>query len=201
MGRKKRPSPDDTPDGGDKDSKPPSDGDSKPPMPGEGNGHQEQPKKKSDKTTVSQRIEEVLELRLRGSEYHDIVHYGSQKGWGVTGRQIRKYIRKADELLTERLERRRRLLIGRHVAQRQSLYALALSIAANSGDCRSALAILDSEAKLRGLFPDTKEVKELMKLAEGLRAEVEELKRRLSKNAPDGSNEEASGADQPGEAD
>jgi hypothetical protein len=155
-----------------------------PPKPNPSTGSPDGPKaKKSDQATVAQRVEEVLQLRLEGRLFHEIVRYGSAKGWGVSERQIQKYIKKSDDLLVERLDKKRKPLLARHIAQRQSLYALALSVAANSSDCRAALAILDSEAKLRGLFPDTKEVKDLVKLAQSLGMKVEELERRLATNA------------------
>ncbi|HEV3436453.1 MAG TPA: hypothetical protein VG122_03780 [Gemmata sp.] len=151
-----------------------------PPKPNPSSGTPGGPKgKKSDQVTVSQRVEEVLQLRIEGRLFQEIVRYGSAKGWGVSERQIQKYIKKSDDLLVERLDKKRKP----HIAQRQALYALALSIAANSSDCRAALAILDSEAKLRGLFPDTKEVKDLVKLAQSLGMKVEELERRLANAA------------------
>lgn len=127
------------------------------------------PKKKADNTTITQRIEEVLRIRLDGAQFHDIVQYGSEKGWNVSERQIRKYIARADELLVERLDKKRKPVIARHVAQRQALYARAV----NAADLRTALAILDSECKLRGLFPETG-VKELLKL---LAAQGEQIKK------------------------
>jgi hypothetical protein len=57
-----------------------------------------------------------------------------------------------------------------------------MSLAENSADCRAALAILTDEAKLRGLYPDSKETRELLKMAEAMQREIEELKRR-SENA------------------
>lgn len=155
-----------------------------PPKPNPSSGSPGGPKaRKSDKATVAQRVEEILQLRINGKLFHEIVRYGSQKGWGVSERQIQKYIKKSDGLLVERLDKKRKPLLARHIAQRQALYALALSVAQNSADCRAALAILDSEAKLRGLFPDTKDVKDLLKLAQAQGAKVEELERRLANAA------------------
>ena len=48
-------------------------------------------------------------------------------------------------------ERRRQSLV-KHLARRDDLYAKAV----NAGDLRTALAIADSEAKLRRLFPAEK---------------------------------------------
>ena len=131
--------------------------------------------KKSDKTTIAQRVEEVLRLRLIGAMFHDIVQYGSHKGWSVSDRMIRKYIAKADALLVERLDKKRKQVIARHISQRQALFAQAVL----NADYRTALAILDSEAKLRGLFPE-KEMKELLRLLGIQATRIEELERRLA---------------------
>ena len=55
-----------------------------------------------------------------------------------------------DEQLVERLDKDSGKVFARHIAQRQALYARRV----NNADLRTALAVLDSEAKLRGLFPD-----------------------------------------------
>jgi hypothetical protein len=130
---------------------------------------------KSDRTTVLQRIEEVLRIRLDGAQFHDIREYAVEKGWGVSDTQLRRYIQRADELLVERQDRSRKKVIARHLAQRQVLFARAV----NAADYRTALAVLDSDAKLRGLFPDSREVRELLKLAATQGARIEELERRL----------------------
>src|SRR5262245_46650457 len=131
--------------------------------------------KKSDKAEIARRVEEVLRIRLDGAQFHDIVQHGSEKGWGVTDRQIRKYIARADELLVERQDKSRKKVIARHLAQRMALFARAV----NAADYRTALAILADEAKLRGLYPE-KEIKELVKLAAAQGVRIEELERRLA---------------------
>lgn len=109
-----------------------------------------------------------MRLRLDGAQFHDIVQYASEKGWGVSERMIRKYIAKADAVLVERMEKNSEPVIARHIAQRQTLYARAV----NAADYRTALAIIDSEAKLRGLFPD----KELKKTVPGATPDTEPSK-------------------------
>lgn len=132
------------------------------------------PSKKSDKATVAQRVEEVLRIRLSGAQFHDIVQYAAEKGWGVNDRQIREYIRRTDDLLVERHEKKRRPLIARRVAQREELFARCI----NAADFRTALAVLIDLDKLRGLYPE-KEAKELAKLAVAQGMRIEELERRL----------------------
>ncbi len=131
--------------------------------------------KKADQATVSLRIEEVLRVRLDGAEYHDIVHYASEKGWNVCGRQVRDYISRADDLLVERQEKKRKRVVVRHVAQRQALFARCI----NAADFRTALAILADLAKLKGLYATGNDVKELVKLATAQGMKIEEMERRL----------------------
>jgi hypothetical protein len=131
---------------------------------------------KATKAEIAKRVDEVLRIRLDGAQFHDIVQYGSEKGWGVGERQIRKYIRRADDLLVERQDKGRRRVIARHIAQRQTLYARAV----NAADHRTALAILADEAKLRGLYPD-RDLKELAKLAAAQGRRIEELEGRLAR--------------------
>jgi len=108
------------------------------------------PSKKADNATIAQRIEEVLRIRLDGAQMHDIVQYAAEKQWGVSERQLWNYVQRADALLVERMDKDRDKVIARHLSQRQALYARAV----NAADLRTALSVLDSEAKLRGLFPE-----------------------------------------------
>ena len=129
----------------------------------------------SDAAEVARRVEAVLRIRLDGAQHHDIVAYAEEQKWGVSDRQVRTYIRRADELLVERRDTNRRRLVARHVAQRESLFARAV----NGADYRTALAIVDSLAKLQGLFTDARELKELVRLAAALGARLVELEKRL----------------------
>ena len=40
-------------------------------------------KPKSDAAEVAKRVEEVLRIRLDGAQFHDVVQYASEKGWGI----------------------------------------------------------------------------------------------------------------------
>ena len=81
---------------------------------------------------------------------HDVREYAREKQWDVCDRQLRRYIDRADKLLTRQLEKDRDKLFARHIAQRRALYARAL----NAADYSVALRVLDSEAELLGLFPE-----------------------------------------------
>ena len=129
---------------------------------------------KADRATVLKRIEEVLRIRLDGAQYHDILQYAAENNWDLKERQLREYIARADKLLVERQDKSRKKVVARHLAQRQALYARAV----NAADYRTALAILDSDAKLRGLYPE-KDIKELVKLAAAQGTRIEDLERKL----------------------
>ena len=131
-------------------------------------------KPKADTAAVALRVEEVLRIRLDGAQYHDVVQYAAEKEWGLADRQICTYIQRADKLLVERQDKSRKKIIARHLAQRQALYARAI----NAADYRTALAVLDSEAKMRGLFASESELKQLLKLATEQAARLKELEER-----------------------
>jgi hypothetical protein len=109
---------------------------------------------RSTKAEFLKRVEEVFKLRLGGAEYADIVQFASapEQNWDVSERQIRNYIAAADALVKERFDAKADHLLARHCLQRRQLYAHAVG----AGDFATAQRILDSEAKLEGLFPPTK---------------------------------------------
>ncbi len=104
---------------------------------------------KATKAEVWQRVNEVLAIRLDGAEFHDILQYAAEKGWGVGERQLWNYVRAADKLLVERLERDRDKLFARHVGQRRALLGRCVT----AGDYSTASRILRDEAELLGLYP------------------------------------------------
>ena len=124
---------------------------------------------KATDAVVTMRIEEVLAIRLDGAQFHDIVRYAAEKGWGVESRQLQNYIRRADNLLVERQEKKRRRIIALHLAQRDSLYARAV----NAADYRTALSILADKAKLQDLYINERDARELLR-------EMKELTARLT---------------------
>jgi hypothetical protein len=106
---------------------------------------------RSTKAEVLKRVEEVFKLRLGGAEFADIREYAAapEQAWGVSDTQLWRYVAAADRLVKERFDARAEHLLARHLLQRRLLYAHALG----AGDFSTALRILDSEAKLEGLFP------------------------------------------------
>ena len=131
---------------------------------------------KADTAAVALRVEEVLRIRLDGAQFHDVVQYAAENEWGVRDRQLRTYLRRADDLLVERQDTGRRRVIARHLAQRMALYARAV----NAADYRTALAVLADEAKLRGLYASDKELRELLKLAAEQGRQLRDLEARLA---------------------
>ena len=131
---------------------------------------------KSTNAEVAAREDVVVRIRLDGAQYHDIVQYAAENGWDVRERQIREYIRRADDLLVERQDKGRRRVIARHLAQRQALYARAV----NAADYRTALAVLTDEAKLRGLYATDTELRALLKLAAEQGERLRHLEARLA---------------------
>jgi len=139
------------------------------------NNQRSEKRKKADTAEAARRVDEILRIRLDGAQFHDVVQFAAEKGWDLQERQVRTYIRRADGLLVERQEKSRRRLLARHLAQREALFARAV----NAADLRTALAIADSTAKLQGLFTDTRDLKELARLAASQGERIRELERRL----------------------
>jgi hypothetical protein len=119
---------------------------------------------KATNATVIQRVEEVLKIRLLGAEFHDIREYAVEKQWNVSDTQLRRYIEKSDELLLDYIEKRRDRLMARHLAQRRALYARAME----TGDLRTALAVVKDEAELQALY-DTEADSRLTALEQAMR--------------------------------
>jgi hypothetical protein len=138
-------------------------------------------KPKPSPAIVRQRTEEILRILLDGAESPwDTCAYVREKeaeagsiwevpedGKPLSDSQIRRYVAKATEMIAESCRASRKRLLRRHLAQRRNLYAKAVS----QGDIRAALAVLDSEAKLTGLFDD-----EVMRLIDQLQKQIAELK-------------------------
>jgi hypothetical protein len=112
------------------------------------------PRPKSTLAEVRQRVYEVLKLRLGGAEFADLREYAlaPEQQWNVSDGQLWRYVRAADRLCKRHFDAKAGHLLARHLLQRRQLYAHAMG----AGDFRTALAVLDSEAKLEGLFPPTK---------------------------------------------
>jgi hypothetical protein len=121
--------------------------------------------KKLTKAQFELRVSEIVAIRLDGAKLWDVRQYVSEKEaeegsvWqlqegdkSLVDRQLYRYIEQADKRIAADFVTSRKKRIRQHVAKRQHLYAKANL----AGDYRTALAALDSEAKLLGLFAPTK---------------------------------------------
>jgi hypothetical protein len=75
-----------------------------------------------------------------------------EEPWGIKDRQLWEYIRRADKLCQELIDAKADHLISRHLLQRRKLFGHTMDV----GDYRTALAILQDEAKLEALYPAEK---------------------------------------------
>lgn len=103
---------------------------------------------KSEKSIVASRVHDVLRLIVAGAEFPDIWRYAQEHRWTISQRQVRRYMARAHRLFAKSTRRDRQQLLGRHLAQRKSLYARAVK----TGDLKTALLALKDEATLQGLY-------------------------------------------------
>lgn len=89
-------------------------------------------KSKATRAEVAARVAEILEIRLDGAEFADVVTFCRERGFNVSERQCGRYLAMADDLILERSEARRSRLYSRHIAQRQKLFARCV----NAAGCR-----------------------------------------------------------------
>jgi hypothetical protein len=121
-------------------------------------------KAKPTKAQVEARVDEILRIRLDGAEIWDVREYVREKEvedgspWKLaegqkplSDSQLWRYIARADKAIAESCRASRKKLLRRHLAQRRNLFGKALS----AGDYRAALAAVESEARLQGLFDTT----------------------------------------------
>jgi hypothetical protein len=115
---------------------------------------------KASKATIAARVEELAQVIVDGCEAHEVCRYVADREteegspWFVaegekplSARQIRRYARLAEQQLAESLRTSRGRLVRKHISRRRNLYAKAVA----AGDLRTALATLDSEARLLAL--------------------------------------------------
>lgn len=122
-------------------------------------------KPRVDAALAARRVDDVLRLILDGAQYWDLRQYVAEKEseadscWfkqqdreSISERQLRRYMSQANQLIQGSQERSRKKLMRRHLAQRRSLYARAVT----TGELRTALSCLEDEAKLIGLYAPQK---------------------------------------------
>lgn len=107
---------------------------------------------KSSKATVLKRIQEVSRLILAGGEFPDVRQYAAEQDWKVSDRQLHRYMSVSHKRMAKAAKRNTEELVGRHLMQRRALYARCIK----ANDLRTALAVLNDEANLQGLYPPKK---------------------------------------------
>jgi hypothetical protein len=127
-----------------------------------GKGTKQYRKPRCDATTARLRVEDVLRVILDGGTPVDLRRYVAEqeaKGeppWAIppghkpmAERQLYKYRAKAHELMAECYEKDTTRLVMTHYTRREALYARSLQ----TGDLRTAHAVLKDLAELQGLYP------------------------------------------------
>lgn len=130
---------------------------------------------RAEKLVVRQRVEELVKLRLGGAAFWDVREYVREQEqtpettapgtapllspWRIphgagplSDSQLREYVRRADAAICRSGREKSSKALSRHFAQRRDLYARAQL----AGDLRTALAVLQDEARLKGLYPAEK---------------------------------------------
>jgi hypothetical protein len=110
--------------------------------------------RRSTDAEFRRRVLAVFGLRIGGAEFEDLRQYASapEQSWGVSDRQLWRYIRAADAICKEHFDAQADHLLARHLLQRRQLFAHCMS----AGDFRTALAVLKDEAELERLYPPKK---------------------------------------------
>lgn len=103
----------------------------------------------ANKLQVNERVNQVIEWLLGSETRCFIVRNGSEM-WKISERQVDKYIKLARDKISETLQEKNdvKYRLSWHVTMRHRLLRTAL----NDHEIDKALYILDSLAKLEGLF-------------------------------------------------
>lgn len=102
----------------------------------------------SGKAEIEKRVNEVYSLLLSRVNRAQILQYASNKWGKICDRTVDNYISKARELLKNETAIDRSTALAEHIATRNQLYQIALK----KEKFQTCLQILDSTARLQGLF-------------------------------------------------
>ena len=132
--------------------------------------------KKADSVLKEQRISDVLQMRLAGAQFHDILQYAKENwGAGSSRSQVCLYIQWTNEALAKARDKDREKMITLGLARRESIYANCV----RGGDYGTALSTLKDISALEGHYPE----KGQQNHAGGntyINISIEERKRRIS---------------------
>jgi hypothetical protein len=101
---------------------------------------------RGSKAEIRRRIDRTVDLILEGKPTRDIVRFGTEN-WGLSRRQIEKYIALATKRIEQLGERTTSLSYGMAVARLERLFNLSL----NCTEIRDALLVLKELHKIQGL--------------------------------------------------
>lgn len=120
---------------------------------------------RASKELVKARANELVRIMLDGAMNLDVEEYVREKerepgslwfvgedGQPIHYATIRRYVERAEKIIASECRLDREKSLRRHFVQRRRLYAAAV----NQGDVRAALAVLQDEATLLGLYPARK---------------------------------------------
>lgn len=93
-----------------------------------------------------QRIEQIVRIRSNGGTFENVKDFA--ESWGLTWRQLRRYMSLADGRIEKACEHRANRNLALHLKKRQTW----ISQAVEQGDYRTALALAKDEAQLQGLY-------------------------------------------------
>ena len=102
----------------------------------------------ASRADVRARVDEVLALRIAGASVSEIRPIAAQK-WGVSRRQLNRYLQLANRVLEKTLEGHRKEIVNLAIARLENLYAKALELS----DLNCARLVLRDEIDLLGLAP------------------------------------------------
>src|SRR5262249_45881590 len=112
------------------------------------------PNLKATREQIRQRVALIMKIRLLGAGLADIQEFCKQEDpetgrpWKVSRRTVYRYIEASEKLIAHEAKRNPEKHFTEHLARRRMMYARAME----QGDIRTALAVAQDEARLRGLY-------------------------------------------------
>lgn len=103
---------------------------------------------KTTKAEAEQRVNQIYKLILVGTSRRAILQYASENWGKISDRSVDSYIATARKLMIADLHDDRGLALAQEICTRKHLYTKAYQ----AKQWRTCLNILDSSAKLQGLF-------------------------------------------------
>lgn len=103
--------------------------------------------KKATKITAETRVREVFVMLVNAATHAEILRYASEKGWGLSDRQVESYIQKATKRFHDVANFDREAHVGAAIARFEDLYKRCVL----AQDFRGAASIQEKLCRLLGL--------------------------------------------------